>query len=401
MTNPSVLYLHTTALTEPVLFASLLATVAMLAKWAAREKPLSGGEIAVWCGLPAAAAVLSRYDGWAFVAAAALFVAVVAQVRWGRWRYSLHITRCFATPPLIAAAWWLWFNWTKFGDPLEFQRGRYSAQAQQELLAKAHRLPDMGNLGRSAHTMAAAVWMGAGWVVVGAACAGMVLWAWHNRVRLPGLAPWLLVVVPFAFYVLSLWTGQAALRLDTTGGQSMFNLRYGVEVVPGLAVFTALGASVLAEGRSGAPSGRRRHRAVLVVACALVAVQAVMWWPDWRAVPVVAEGLGQRHAGAGQYAAAEWMHDHARHGIIAIDDSINPLLPVIDADLDRVAAPFSGRRWARTLRDLRRAEWLYVDTENPQDAISRAVRRDPTFARDFVLRHRAGRAEVYQRRSRR
>ena len=115
--------------------------------------------------------------------------------------------------------------------------------------------------------MAAAVWMGAGWVVVGAACAGMVLWAWHNRVRLPGLAPWLLVVVPFAFYVLSLWTGQAALRLDTRGGQSMFNLRYGVEVVPGLAVFTALGASVLAEGRSGAPSGRRRHRAVLVVAC--------------------------------------------------------------------------------------------------------------------------------------
>ena len=331
------------------------------------------------------------------VAAAAVFVAFVAQMRWRQWRYSLHITRCFATPPLIAAAWWLWFNWTKFGDPLEFQRGRYSAQAQQEILAKAHQLPDMGDLGRSVHTVAAAVWMGTGWFVLGAACVGMVAWAWHNRAGLPGLAPWLLVVVPFGFYVLSLWTGQAALRLDTSGGQSMFNLRYGVEVVPGLAVFTALGVSVLA-GYSPTRFGRRRRLAVLTLVGALVAVQALAWWPDWRAVPVVAEGLGQRAAGAGQYAAAEWMHDHARHGVIAIDDSINPLLPVIDADLDRVAAPFSGPRWTRTLRDLRHAEWLYVDTENPQDAIGRAVRRDPTFARDFVLRHRAGRAEVYQRR---
>lgn len=398
LTNPSMLYLHTTALTEPVLFASLLATVAMLAKWADATKPFSGGEIAVYCGLPAAAAVLSRYDGWAFVAAAGVFVLVVAQLRWHQWRYSVHITRCFATPPVIVAAWWLWFNWVNWGDPLEFQRGQYSAQAQQAILAKANQLPEMGNLPRSIETMASATWQGAGWFIIGAAVLGMVLWAWRNRGSLPGFAPWLLVVVPFGFYVLSLFTGQAALRLDDTGGQSMFNLRYGVEMVPGLAVFAALGAFTLA-GRPKVQLGREWRVAVIVGALLLVGVQAAAWWPDWRAVPVVREGLGQRAAGRDQYAAAEWMNHHSTDGIIAIDDSINPLLPVINADLDRVSAPFSGPRWKRTLRHLRTAEWLYVDTANPNDQLNKAVRRDPNFARDFGLRHRDGKAEVYQRRS--
>ncbi len=397
LTNPSMLYLHTTALTEPVLFASLLATVAMLAKWAAATKPFSGGEIAVYCGLPAAAAVLSRYDGWAFVAAAGVFVLVVAQLRWHQWRYSVHITRCFATPPVIVAAWWLWFNWVNWGDPLEFQRGQYSAQAQQAILAKAHQLPDMGNLPRSLQTMATATWEGAGLLIVGAALVGMVLWLWRNGRSLPGFSPWLLVVVPFGFYVLSLFTGQAALRLDDSGGQSMFNLRYGVEMVPGLAVFAALGAFVLA-GRPKLQLGREWRIAVVIGAIVLVSAQAVAWWPDWQAVPVIREGLGQRAAGASQYAAAEWMNRHSQQGIIAIDDSVNPLLPVINADLDRVSAPFSGPRWTRTLRNLNTAEWLYVDTANPNDQIARAVRADPSFARDFVLRHRSGKAEVYQRR---
>ena len=80
LTNPSILYLHTTALTEPVLFASLLVTVAMLARWAGAHKPYSGGEIALYCGLPAAAMVLSRYDGWAMAGAATVYVLVVAAV---------------------------------------------------------------------------------------------------------------------------------------------------------------------------------------------------------------------------------------------------------------------------------------------------------------------------------
>ena len=90
----------------------------------------------------------------------------------------------------------------------------------------------------------------------------------------------------------------------------------------------------------------------------------------------------------------EWLHDHAHDGLILIDDSVNPVLTLIDADLDRVAAPFSGPRWVHVLRHLDRAEWVYVDTGSPQDQVARAVRTDPNFNGNFVLRfterHRRG-----------
>ncbi len=112
---------------------------------------------------------------------------------------------------------------------------------------------------------------------------------------------------------------------------------------------------------------RARGATAVLVGAALVLgfAQLALWAPGWSATPVVAEGLRQRAAKPSEDRAAEWMADHARDGMILIDDSVNPVLPVIDADLDRVAAPFSGRRWTRTLRDPDRAEWLYVDTERP------------------------------------
>jgi hypothetical protein len=236
---------------------------------------------------------------------------------------------------------------------------------------------------------------GMGWIILVVGVLGMIAWAISNGLRGPGLVPWLLVFVPFGFYVMSLFTGQIAVRLTQTAHDSMFNLRYGVEMVPAFAVFAGLLYVVVA--RSFKPTPLRVGLGVVLVA--LIAVQAVSWFPDWRGIPVVAEGLAQRKAGAGQYAAGEWLHDHAHSGKILIDDSINPLLPVINANLGRVIAPFSGPSWKRALRDPARAEWVYVDEANPDDEVARAVRRSSTFNEDFVRRFHSGNASVYQRRS--
>ena len=399
LTNPSILYLHTTALTEPVLFASLLLTVAMLARWASTDKPYSGGEIALYCGLPAAAMVLSRYDGWAMAGAATVYVLVVAHWRWHQWRYSIHIARCFVTLPVLAAGWWMWFNWVNWGDPLEFQRGQYSAQAQQELLAKAGLLPDKGNVRRAVSTPCSPPW---------SARAGSCSWrpqssAWccgstGRAARRPRSHPGCWFAVPFGFYAFSLFAGQIVIRLDNTRLESMFNTRYGVETLPGLVIFAALGCGSWRK-RCTAGSIRAQGSRVLVGAALVFGVaQVALWAPGWSATPVVAEGLRQRAAKPGEDKAAQWMADHAGDGMILIDDSVNPVLTVIDADFDRVAAPFSGRRWTRMLRDPSRAEWVYVDTESPQDQVARAIERDPTFADDFVLRYRSGTSAVYQRR---
>ena len=58
----------------------------------------------------------------------------------------MRCLRGFAVAPLVAALWWCWFNFVNWGDPLEFQRGRYSAQAQQDILDRAGLLPDKQGL---------------------------------------------------------------------------------------------------------------------------------------------------------------------------------------------------------------------------------------------------------------
>jgi hypothetical protein len=245
-------------------------------------------------------------------------------------------------------------------------------------------------------TYSTSIVRGAGWAILALAAVGFVAFLWKNRLRARTLAPWLLLAVPFGFYVLSLYTGQAVIRLEQTATDSMFNLRYGVEMLAGLAVFAGLGLAVVAPRVRGSAL----RAAVVGGALVLVAFQAAAWWPNAKSVPVVEEGLGQRAAGAGQYAAAEWLRDNARDGgVLLIDDSVNPVLPVIDVNFDRVAAPFSGPRWTRTLHDLARAEWLYVDTMNPDDDVARAVERDPNFHEEFERVFADRGAEVYQRRA--
>jgi hypothetical protein len=173
----------------------------------------------------------------------------------------------------------------------------------------------------------------------------------------------------------------------------MFNLRYGVIIVPGLAVFAALGIWRAAGATAG---GRGRRRALGALAAALIIVQAGAWWPAWRDIPVVEEGLAQARAGAPQRRGAEWLESNARTGTVLIDDSVNPLLPVIDADLDRAIAPFSGRRWNRALRDPSRARWIFVDDGNPQDAVRNAIRRDPSVLDDLRLRFEDGPVRIYE-----
>jgi hypothetical protein len=83
VSNPNVLYLQATPMTEPLLLALLTAAVLRLASWT--RQPWTGGPIdspdSVGCLF--AAACLTRYEAWP-VTAAAIPVAV-----WGRWRSSV------------------------------------------------------------------------------------------------------------------------------------------------------------------------------------------------------------------------------------------------------------------------------------------------------------------------
>jgi len=109
--NPSMLYLCATALTEPVLIAAMAMSLAGLSDLATRRRISSPGEVAIFCGIPAALAALSRYEGWALCLTGAIFVAAVVWRRSRSWSRLAATVAGFGGPPVLAILWWLGYNW--------------------------------------------------------------------------------------------------------------------------------------------------------------------------------------------------------------------------------------------------------------------------------------------------
>ncbi len=129
LSNPSLLYIQSTALTEPVLLMTMTASSYFLLRWTQDNRPSS----LMAAGFLAALAVGSRYDGWFFVIASTAAIALTVLI-YQRDRHRMEgLSLIYAMTPLYTMGLWFLYYWVYFGDPLEFQRGQFSAQVMQQL----------------------------------------------------------------------------------------------------------------------------------------------------------------------------------------------------------------------------------------------------------------------------
>ena len=239
-TNPNLLYLQTTALTEPVYLAFFVWALVYFSEFAQVGTQRS----LVKSGLCLAAACLTRYDGW-FLAVSLCAVAVVVV-----WRkdslQSVFLNGSSRTFILIAAAapiLWLSYNAIVYRNPLEFANGPYSAKAIEQRTATPGAPPHPGadNL-----SMAASFFLKA-------AELNLLLSNWHRlwlALALAGTAtvllfdrrlwPLLLLWVPLPFYMLSVAHSGVPIFIPPWWPHSYYNVRYGIELLPVFAVFVAL-----------------------------------------------------------------------------------------------------------------------------------------------------------------
>ena len=248
--NPNLLYLATTAMTEP-LFLALLIWLTLLTVECVDEirAARQAGVVRRLLGLGALifAAVFTRYDGW--VLGAAVWCVVSWQLWHARalWR---RIVPAFAVFTLFAVSGpvlWLWFNQHFFHDPLDFMRGPYSAPAIEKKTSppgsrhyRGWHNPAWALLfyTRTAQVVAAA-WE-TGFVLMAAALAGLWL-AVRRRIALSSLLLW----VPLAFYVYSVAYGSVPIFIPQLWPHSYYNARYGMELLPALVVFAGVAAAAL------------------------------------------------------------------------------------------------------------------------------------------------------------
>lgn len=249
--NPNLIYLQATAMTEALYLGLFLWAVVHFSEFvraleAAPEQPAAANSSLVKCGLCLVGACLTRYDGW--------FLAVVIGgaallVGWRSGARSKGLGHGLAKFILLAAAapvFWIAFNAIVYQNPLEFANGPYSARGIEQRTSPPGSSPHPGsrNLAEAAtYFLKAAelnlasgnwgrLWVGVGvaGLILGAAGGGRSLW------------PLLMLALPLPFYTLSIAYGSVPIFLPVWWPYSLYNARYGVQLLPAFAVAAAIAA---------------------------------------------------------------------------------------------------------------------------------------------------------------
>ena len=264
--NPNLLYLQTTAMTEPLFLCELIWSVLLLVEWYAlvdRAQDSLGGW-RLWAIIALlAAGVYTRYDGWILAFLAWLAMAVCLYKRGRLLRVQFILASIIL---LLAPVGWMTYNAVVFGDWLDFMRGPYSALAIEQRTSSSSVEPHPGwhNLWVSLKYFAKAAEMDAaalGWgeTLFFLAALGTA-WAWlryrksdNESLSLPGkgasdpIAWTLFLWLPLPFYTYSVGYGSVPIFLPVWQPFSWYNTRYGMELLPAFAFFFGFALQPLLE----------------------------------------------------------------------------------------------------------------------------------------------------------
>ena len=276
--SPNLLYLASTPLTEPLAIFWAVLVVYELFRY-----QQSGSMVNLWVAAGAAfLGTLTRYEEWYVLPFAALFVLLARRQFWQRRvRHALIFSLIAGAGPTL----WLLHNAYRFANPLEFYNGPFSAKAiyAHQLATTAFPYPTDGKLLLSAqYYLEDLKLVFAAWPLQ-LAVLGLITYLLYRPAWVRGSAAFLFLV-PLPFYVNALAYAAIPLYVPTRFPFTYYNLRYGAEMVPALAVFAAF---VLPR-----PLPRRwRHGLLALFLAGLVFESCVLFSGGAQRLAVAREGI--------------------------------------------------------------------------------------------------------------
>lgn len=249
--NLNVLYLQSTAMTELLILFTMTAGSYELLLWHKRDNILNLIKSAFWIML----STLTRYDGWFLLAYATTIVGIyiirhkgiLPYIKNKKQKVGEYIKKTFIETEgtlllfLTLAAFgivlWLLWNLLIFKDPLYFAFGPFSARAQQTELEKAGNLPTMHNWLLSLKVYFYALMFNSGGFTVFLGLLGAIYLWLDKKVLTDVKIASTLLFAPLLFNILALYMGHSVLFIQGISGDTWFNVRYGVMLVPAFAIF--------------------------------------------------------------------------------------------------------------------------------------------------------------------
>lgn len=250
--NPNLMYLQATAMTEALYLAFFIWTVVHFCEFAqtAEVEPNRARRSLELCAMTLAGAMLVRYDAWFLAVCGMIALAATIGRLKGRDQKNAALNpairrgaRNFMVLVVLTAGLWLAYNYFAYGNALEFATGPYSARA----IAERTRTPSFPTYpGEHCLRTAALYFLKAsrlnveegaiGTCLLGIAFIALLATVYFSRRNLPVALLW----APAIFYAVTIAYGSVPLFFPQWWPHSYYNVRYGLQLLPAIAVFAAL-----------------------------------------------------------------------------------------------------------------------------------------------------------------
>jgi len=232
--NLNILYLQSTAMTELLLLSTMTFACYEFVLW---QKTNSIKDL-ILSSFFVMLSTLVRYDGWFLLAMTFGLVFVLTLYRSKKFSETEGTLFLFGTLAGVGILAWLIWNLLIFGDPLFFAFGPYSAHAQQLQLEGAGELPTKHNLIFSTVVYLYALIYNSNLFLSLLGLIGAFKLYLDRKISVEMRLAALTLIAPIIFNIIALYLGHSVLFIQGLSGTSWFNVRYGVMLVPSIAIFT-------------------------------------------------------------------------------------------------------------------------------------------------------------------
>jgi len=376
--NPNVLYLQSTPMTELPLMLFIVASVYYLSKW--------GRDVGNLRSLVAAAAVvflatLTRYEGWALLLAEIAVVLYICIRRRFSYRKTEGHLVYFGTLAGFGVLLWLVWEQMVMGDFLFFHRGEYSN------LSFTVGSEIAGNPYLSLLSYGKSTLMNVGILGLLLGLAGLGYFLVGNRLKADKIGV-LALLFPIPFFVYSLYGGQVEQKVPGVGAGGMYCVRYGLLMVPALAIF----AGYLA---------KKSWAKVLVAVVGLVGALMMVWTGN---IITLNESVASRTSLRGLEAAnaAAWLRENYDGGLVLMESKEHESTIFWSRiPMDKFIYEGDLGYWAPSLvRPTRHARWILMSAwGDTPDKVWNALYGTPELLDNYDLVYQERDTDIYKRRS--
>jgi hypothetical protein len=376
--NNNILYLQSTAMTELLLLFTMTAGCYYLLLWLYDDNLIDLVKASFWVMM----STLVRYDGWFLLGVSTLTV-VYHTLRKKGYKTTEGTFFFYCTVAGLGVVLWFAWNLLIFKDPFYFMLGPFSAHAQQTQLLEAGNLPTKSNPLLSTQIYFYALLFNS---IATTAVLGLIasVAMWFDK-KLPGEAKLasLSLHAPLAFNILALILGFSVLFVQGISGDTWFNVRYGIMVMPSLAIFIGYLANKYKD-----------FKWIIVGLTLLVAVFAYIG-KDAVVIDDARVGSSQKNVTE----VSGWLYENARDkdGFVLISAaSHDAIIFSSNLPMKKFIHEGTGDYWtSATIAPDRWARWIVMRTNDVNDLTFREIKDAPGMIKYSLIRSFPF-ADIYQ-----